>query len=77
MDNKTRKEETVKAIRLHSKNGPAGMVYEEAPRPHSKAGKVLVRVYAAAMTPGEHLSNLRSSQRPWIMYRQRQCPYQP
>jgi hypothetical protein len=55
MDNKTRKKETVKAIRLHSKSGPAGMVYEEAPRPYSKAGEVLVRVYAAAMTPGEHL----------------------
>ena len=45
----------MKAIRLHSRSLPTGMVYEEAPQPHPKEGEVLVRVYAAALTPGEHL----------------------
>jgi NADPH:quinone reductase-like Zn-dependent oxidoreductase len=45
----------MKAIRLHTNSGPSGMVYEEAPQPHPKEGEVLVRVYAAAITPGEHL----------------------
>ena len=52
---RTRKQGTMKAIRLHSRSVPTGMVYEEAPRPHPEEGEVLVRVYAAAMTPGEHL----------------------
>jgi len=45
----------MKAIRLHSTSVPTGMVYEAAPQQHPKEGEVLVRVYAAAITPGEHL----------------------
>jgi NADPH:quinone reductase-like Zn-dependent oxidoreductase len=54
-DTITRKQETMKAIRLHSTSVPTGMVYEAAPQQHPKEGEVLVRVYAAAITPGEHL----------------------
>ncbi len=45
----------MKAIRLHTRSISTGMVYEEAPQAHPKEGEVLVRVYAAAITPGEHL----------------------
>ena len=45
----------MKAIRLHSRGGPEALVYEEAPLPDPKAGEVLVRVHAAAVTPTELL----------------------
>ena len=45
----------MKAIRLHSRGGPEALVYEEAPLPQPKAGEVLVRVHAAAVTPTELL----------------------
>jgi len=45
----------MKAIRLHTRGGPEALVYEEAPQPHPHAGEVLVRVYAAAVTPTELL----------------------
>jgi len=45
----------MKAIRLHTRGGPEALVYEEAPQPHPQAGEVLVRVYAAAVTPTELL----------------------
>ncbi len=43
----------MKAIRLQARTGPAGFVYEEAPQPEPRAGEVLVRVHAAAVTPTE------------------------
>lgn len=43
----------MKATRLHVRGGPEALVYEEAPQPHPKAGEVLVRVHAAAVTPTE------------------------
>ena len=44
---------TMNAIRLHTANGPAGLVYEEIGTPEPKTGEVLVRVHAAAITRDE------------------------
>ena len=41
------------AIRLHTANGPAGLVYEQIETPQPKDGEVLVRVHAAAITRDE------------------------
>ncbi|HYT88124.1 MAG TPA: hypothetical protein VEL76_05345 [Gemmataceae bacterium] len=41
------------AIRIHGRDGPEGLVYEDAPMPRPGAGEVLVRVHAAAVTPTE------------------------
>ncbi len=41
------------AIRLHTAAGPAGLVYEQIATPQPKAGEVLVRVHAAAITRDE------------------------
>ena len=41
------------AIRLHTANGPAGLLYEQIETPRPKEGEVLVRVYAAAITRDE------------------------
>ncbi len=41
------------AIRLHTANGPAGLVYEQIETPKPKDGEVLVRVHAAAITRDE------------------------
>ena len=41
------------AIRLHTANGPAGLVYEQIETPQPKEGEVLVRVHAAAITRDE------------------------
>ena len=41
------------AIRLHTANGPAGLVYEQIGTPEPKAGEALVRVHAAAITRDE------------------------
>ncbi len=41
------------AIRLHRAAGPAGLVYEQIATPEPKAGDVLVRVHAAAITRDE------------------------
>ena len=41
------------AIRLHTPNGPAGLVYEQVEIPQPKEGEVLVRVHAAAITRDE------------------------
>jgi NADPH:quinone reductase-like Zn-dependent oxidoreductase len=43
----------MRAIRLHSSDGPAGLVYEQVDTPRPKEGEVLVRVFAAAITRGE------------------------
>ncbi|MFT3890973.1 MAG: NADP-dependent oxidoreductase [Anaerolineales bacterium] len=40
-------------VRLHIPNGPAGLVYEQIEIPQPKAGEVLVRVHAAAITRDE------------------------
>jgi NADPH:quinone reductase-like Zn-dependent oxidoreductase len=40
----------MKAVRLHRKNGPEALIYEEAPQPALGTGDVLVRVYACAIT---------------------------
>jgi len=46
--------ETINAVRLHVSGGPAGLVYEQQIQiPPVKAGEVLVRVYAAAITRDE------------------------
>ncbi len=39
----------MKAIRIHSRSGPEGLVYEDAPQPHPGNGEVLVRVYATSV----------------------------
>jgi len=41
------------AVRLHAASGPAGLVYEQIETPEPKAGDVLVRVHAAAITRDE------------------------
>ena len=41
------------AMRLHTATGPAGLVYEQVETPQPKAGEVLVRVHAAAITRDE------------------------
>src|SRR5258708_16916365 len=41
------------AIRLHTADGPAGLVYEQIAIPQPKAGEALIRVHAAAITRDE------------------------
>jgi NADPH:quinone reductase-like Zn-dependent oxidoreductase len=43
----------MKAIRLHDRSGPAGVVYEDAPIPEPRAGDALVRLRATGITPAE------------------------
>lgn len=43
----------MKAIRLHQAGGSESLRYEEAPKPSPTDNQVLVRVYAAAITPTE------------------------
>ncbi len=43
--------ETMKAIRFHEFGGPEVLLYEDAPRPELKPGKVLVRVHAVGLNP--------------------------
>jgi NADPH:quinone reductase-like Zn-dependent oxidoreductase len=43
----------MKAIRVHTTDGPAGLVFEDAPQPKPLAGEILVRVYATGITPTE------------------------
>jgi NADPH:quinone reductase-like Zn-dependent oxidoreductase len=45
----------MKAVRLHARGGPESLVFEDAPKPSPGAGEVLVRVFAAAVTPTELL----------------------
>jgi NADPH:quinone reductase-like Zn-dependent oxidoreductase len=44
---------TMRAVRLHTPDGPAGLVVEELATPVPGAGEVLVRVHAAAVTRDE------------------------
>jgi NADPH:quinone reductase-like Zn-dependent oxidoreductase len=44
---------TMNAVRLHTANGPAGLVYEQIETPAPNAGEVLVKVQAAAITRDE------------------------
>ena len=44
---------TMNAVRLHTANDPAGLVYEQIETPELKAGEALVRVHAAAITRDE------------------------
>lgn len=43
--------ETMKAVRIHTYGGPEVLKYEEAPRPTSGAGEILIRVHAAVVNP--------------------------
>ncbi len=43
----------MKAIRVHTTDGPAGLVYEDAPQPKPMVGEVLIRVNATGITPTE------------------------
>jgi NADPH:quinone reductase-like Zn-dependent oxidoreductase len=43
----------MKAIRLHQLGGRESLLYEDAPNPKPKGDQVLVRVYAAGITPTE------------------------
>lgn len=40
-------------VRLHTAEGPAGVIYEQIPPPQPRAGEALVRVHAAAITRDE------------------------
>jgi len=40
-------------IRIHGTPEPASLVYEQTPIPQLQTGEVLLRVYAAAITPTE------------------------
>jgi NADPH:quinone reductase-like Zn-dependent oxidoreductase len=44
---------TLWAIRLHAAGGPDELVLERIETPHPEVGEALVRVHAAAITPGE------------------------
>ena len=48
---RTIRNETMKAVRIHTYGGPETLRYENAMRPIPGAGEVLVRVYAAAVNP--------------------------
>lgn len=43
----------MKAVRLHARDGPERLIYEEAPKPTIGPGDALVRVHAVAITPTE------------------------
>ncbi|HQT65693.1 MAG: NADPH:quinone reductase [Acidocella sp. 20-57-95] len=43
--------DTMKAVRQHEFGGPEVLVYEDAPKPELKPGKVLVRVHAIGINP--------------------------
>jgi NADPH:quinone reductase-like Zn-dependent oxidoreductase len=43
----------MKAIRIHGRDGPEQLVYEDVPQPHPGQGEVLVRVYAAGVIATE------------------------
>ena len=45
----------MKAVRLHARGSPDSLVFEDAPKPSPGEGEVLVRVFAAAVTPTELL----------------------
>ena len=44
---------SMKAIRIHHSGGPDALLYEEAPRPQTGTGEVLVRVSVAGISPNE------------------------
>ena len=44
---------TMNAVRLHTPAGPSGLAHEQIQTPSPKAGEVLVRVHAAAITRDE------------------------
>ena len=44
---------TMRAVRLHTSEGPAGLILEEIDTPHVLDGEALVRVHAAAITRDE------------------------
>jgi NADPH:quinone reductase-like Zn-dependent oxidoreductase len=44
---------SMKAIRLHTRNVPEGLIYEDAPQPHPGEGNVLVQVYATSVMSQE------------------------
>ncbi|MFL5660343.1 MAG: NADP-dependent oxidoreductase [Ktedonobacteraceae bacterium] len=43
----------MKAIRIHGRDGPERLVFEDVPQPHPGQGEVLVRVYAAGVIATE------------------------
>jgi NADPH:quinone reductase-like Zn-dependent oxidoreductase len=43
----------MKAVRIHGRNGPDDLVYEDVPKPHPGPGEVLVRVSASAIIANE------------------------
>jgi NADPH:quinone reductase-like Zn-dependent oxidoreductase len=45
--------ENMKAVRIHSCDGPEVLKYEDAPRPEPGAAEVLIRVQAAGVNPIE------------------------
>ncbi len=43
--------DTMKAVRIHQFGGPDKLIYEDAPKPESKDGEVLVKIAAAGINP--------------------------
>ncbi|MFL5705811.1 MAG: alcohol dehydrogenase catalytic domain-containing protein, partial [Ktedonobacteraceae bacterium] len=43
----------MKAIRIHGRDGPERLVFEDVPQPHPGQGEVLVRVYATGVISNE------------------------
>jgi NADPH:quinone reductase-like Zn-dependent oxidoreductase len=43
----------MKAIRIHERDGPEHLIYEDAPKPVPRRGDALVEVFAAGVTPTE------------------------
>jgi NADPH:quinone reductase-like Zn-dependent oxidoreductase len=47
----------MKAVRMHNRDGPEALIYEDVPVPEIAIGEVLVRVRAAGLTPTEFTWN--------------------
>lgn len=43
----------MKAVRIHQRGGPDGLVVEEAPAPYAATGDVIVQVHTAGLVPDE------------------------
>ena len=56
------KSNIMKSIRIHAYGGTEVMVYEDAPRPTSARGDVVVRVHAAGVNPvDDHFGNINDT----------------
>lgn len=63
----------MKAVRIHSYNGPGVLVYEDVPRPRPDTGEVRIRIHAAGVNPVDwkiregHLRDMLQHKLPLIL----------